>query len=87
MILHINTASLRRLETSKRLNFGKGGQGNDAVVINVQKLRGVQQRQLLTPSDGQPGTMNMFRFTYTKPNRDSGFDNGVVIHEFRTRSL
>ncbi|KAH6562135.1 hypothetical protein BASA62_009373 [Batrachochytrium salamandrivorans] len=26
--------------------------------------------------------MNMFRFTYTKPNRDSGFDNGVVIHEY-----
>ncbi|KAH6596676.1 hypothetical protein BASA61_003370 [Batrachochytrium salamandrivorans] len=40
-------------------NFGKGGQGNDAVRV-----------------------MNMFRFTYTKPNRDGGFDNGIVIHEY-----
>ncbi|KAH6586928.1 hypothetical protein BASA50_000292 [Batrachochytrium salamandrivorans] len=63
-------------------NFGKGGQGSDAVVINVQSSRGVNNANFFTPSDGQPGTMNMFRFTYTKPNRDSGFDNGVVIHEF-----
>ncbi|KAH6590586.1 hypothetical protein BASA50_009305 [Batrachochytrium salamandrivorans] len=41
-------------------NFGKGGQGNDAVSINVQSSRGVNNANFLSPADGQSGMMNMF---------------------------
>ncbi|KAH6560503.1 hypothetical protein BASA60_000241 [Batrachochytrium salamandrivorans] len=63
-------------------NFGKGGQGNDAVSINVQSSRGVNNANFLSPADGQSGIMNMFRFTYTTPGRSSGLDNGIPIHEY-----
>ncbi|KAH6562812.1 hypothetical protein BASA60_010987 [Batrachochytrium salamandrivorans] len=63
-------------------NFGKGGQGNDAVKINVLNPSRTNNANFLSPGDGQSGVMNMFRFTYTKPNRDGGFDNGIVIHEY-----
>ncbi|KAH9260484.1 hypothetical protein BASA82_001145 [Batrachochytrium salamandrivorans] len=63
-------------------NFGKGGRGNDAVVVNVQSSRGTDNANFFTPSDGQPGVMNMFRFTSTRPNRDGGLDSGIVIHEY-----
>ncbi|KAH9263338.1 hypothetical protein BASA83_013296 [Batrachochytrium salamandrivorans] len=48
-------------------NFGKGGRGNDAVSINVQSSRGVNNANFLSPADGQPGVMNMYRYTYTTP--------------------
>ncbi|KAH6596110.1 hypothetical protein BASA50_005407 [Batrachochytrium salamandrivorans] len=48
-------------------NFGKGGKGSDAVTINVQSSRGTDNANFYTPADGQPGEMNMFRFTYTTP--------------------
>ncbi|KAH6561948.1 hypothetical protein BASA50_001003 [Batrachochytrium salamandrivorans] len=63
-------------------NFGKGGKGNDAIVINVLSNRGTNNANFFTPSDGQPGEMNMFRFTSTRPNRDGGLDNPIPIHEF-----
>ncbi|KAH6590567.1 hypothetical protein BASA50_002499 [Batrachochytrium salamandrivorans] len=63
-------------------NFGKGGRGNDAVSINVQSSRGVNNANFLSPADGQSGIMNMFRFTYTTPGRSSGLDNGIPIHEY-----
>ncbi|KAJ1340905.1 hypothetical protein BSLG_010755 [Batrachochytrium salamandrivorans] len=40
-------------------NFGKGGRGNDAVSINVQSSRGVNNANFLSPADGQPGVMNI----------------------------
>ncbi|KAH6582788.1 hypothetical protein BASA50_002471 [Batrachochytrium salamandrivorans] len=63
-------------------NFGKGGRGNDAVSINVQSSRGVNNANFLSPADGQPGVMNMYRYTYTTPGRSSGLDNGIPIHEY-----
>ncbi|KAH6578771.1 hypothetical protein BASA60_003544 [Batrachochytrium salamandrivorans] len=63
-------------------NFGKGGQGNDAVTINVLNPSYTNNANFITPPDGQPGVMNMFRFTKTTPNRNPGFDNAIVIHEY-----
>ncbi|KAH9274465.1 hypothetical protein BASA83_003097 [Batrachochytrium salamandrivorans] len=63
-------------------NFGKGGQGNDAVAVNVLNPSHTNDATFLTPPDGQPGVMNIYRFTYTTPNRTPGFDNGVIIHEY-----
>ncbi|KAH6591715.1 hypothetical protein BASA50_008534 [Batrachochytrium salamandrivorans] len=36
----------------------------------------------LTPPDGRPRVMNMYRYTNATPNRSPGFDNGVLIHEY-----
>ncbi|KAJ1329957.1 hypothetical protein BSLG_010834 [Batrachochytrium salamandrivorans] len=63
-------------------NFGKGGEENDAVVVNVLNTSKVNNANFFVGADGQPGEMNMFRFTYTTPGRSGGFDNGVVIHEY-----
>ncbi|KAH6586741.1 hypothetical protein BASA50_000338 [Batrachochytrium salamandrivorans] len=63
-------------------NFGKGGQGNDAVGINVLNTSKVNNANFLAPGDGQSGIMNMFRFTYTTPGRSGGLDNGIPIHEY-----
>ncbi|KAJ1329990.1 hypothetical protein BSLG_010833 [Batrachochytrium salamandrivorans] len=63
-------------------NFGKGGRGNDAVVINVLNPSDVNNADFLTSPDGRPGVMNMYRFNYTRPHRSASFDNGVVIHEY-----
>ncbi|KAH6592033.1 hypothetical protein BASA50_008316 [Batrachochytrium salamandrivorans] len=63
-------------------NFNKGGQGNDAVTINVLNTSKVNNANFLSPGDGQSGVMNMFRFTYTTPGRSGGLDNGIPIHEY-----
>ncbi|KAH6593123.1 hypothetical protein BASA50_007573 [Batrachochytrium salamandrivorans] len=63
-------------------NFGKGGRGNDAITINVLNPSDVNNADFLTPTDGRPGVMNMYRFTYTTPNRSASFDSGVIIHEY-----
>ncbi|KAH6572802.1 hypothetical protein BASA62_003237 [Batrachochytrium salamandrivorans] len=63
-------------------NFGKGGRGGDAVVVNVLNTSGVNNANFIVPADGRSGIMNMFRFTYTTPNRSSAFDNGIAIHEY-----
>ncbi|KAH9255876.1 hypothetical protein BASA81_006050 [Batrachochytrium salamandrivorans] len=63
-------------------NFGRNGQGNDAVVINVLNPSDVDNADFFTPADGQPGEMNMYRFTDITPNRSGGLDNGIVIHEY-----
>ncbi|KAH6587637.1 hypothetical protein BASA50_011241 [Batrachochytrium salamandrivorans] len=64
-------------------NFGKGGEGNDAVAVNVfYPSAGTNNATFFTPPDGQPGEMNMYRFTKTTPNRSGGLDNSVVIHEY-----
>ncbi|KAH9272725.1 extracellular metalloproteinase 1 [Batrachochytrium salamandrivorans] len=40
-------------------NFGKGGQGNDAVGINVLNTSKVNNANFLSPGDGQSGIMNI----------------------------
>ncbi|KAL2915544.1 decapping endonuclease targeting mRNA [Polyrhizophydium stewartii] len=63
-------------------NLGKGGKGNDAVVVSVQDPNGTDNADFATPADGQAPLMRMFVFTQTNPNRDGGLENVIPIHEY-----
>ncbi|KAH6583679.1 hypothetical protein BASA60_001324 [Batrachochytrium salamandrivorans] len=63
-------------------NFGKGGQGGDAVTINVLNSSNSNDANFFAPVDGQPSVMNMYPHTNSSPNRNPGLDNGVVVHEY-----
>ena len=66
----------------QRDNFGKGGKDNDSVIAYNHFENDVNNARFFTPADGQPGELRMFIFNYTNPNRDSGNDQTIVIHEF-----
>ncbi|KAH6595861.1 hypothetical protein BASA61_003655 [Batrachochytrium salamandrivorans] len=72
----------RGLETSKRTTLARVEKDGDAVVITVLNTSDVNNADFLTPPDGQSGEMNMYRFAYTTPNRSSGLDSGIAIHEY-----
>ncbi|KAF9004975.1 hypothetical protein BDZ89DRAFT_1145365 [Hymenopellis radicata] len=63
-------------------NFGLGGTGLDPVSISVQDAAGVNNANFETPEDGLSGTMRMYLFNLTTPNRDGALQNDIVIHEF-----
>ncbi|KAF2225331.1 metalloprotease/fungalysin metallopeptidase, partial [Elsinoe ampelina] len=63
-------------------NFGRGGSGGDAVILNSQDGSGLNNANFATPPDGARGRMRMYIWDYTTPRRDSSLDAGVVIHEF-----
>ena len=63
-------------------NFGKGGLGNDAVIVNGQSSSGTNNANFATPPDGQSGVMNMFLWTLTSPGRDGSLDSVIPIHEY-----
>lgn len=63
-------------------NFGRGGRGDDSVILNTQDGSGTNNANFATPPDGQMGRMRMYRFTQSTPNRDSSFEAGIVIHEY-----
>ncbi|PPR05526.1 hypothetical protein CVT24_003269 [Panaeolus cyanescens] len=62
-------------------NFGKGGKGNDPVLISVQDASGTNNANFATPADGSSGTMRMFLWTLTSPMRDGALENDIVTHE------
>ncbi|KAF8056573.1 Fungalysin metallopeptidase-domain-containing protein [Lyophyllum atratum] len=62
-------------------NFGKGGLGNDPVLISVQSTAGLDNADFATPPDGQSGMMRMYLWDYTSPNRDGALENDIVTHE------
>ncbi|KIM37287.1 hypothetical protein M413DRAFT_276637 [Hebeloma cylindrosporum] len=62
-------------------NFGKGGNGNDAVKISVQDSGGTNNANFATPADGQAGQCRMYIWTYTTPNRDGSLENDIIVHE------
>ncbi|KAF9012215.1 hypothetical protein BDZ89DRAFT_1077431 [Hymenopellis radicata] len=63
-------------------NFGKGGAGNDRVLMSVQDASGTNNANFATPPDGRSGTCRMFIFTLTNPRRDGDLQNDIVVHEF-----
>ena len=63
-------------------NFGRGGNGNDAVQADSQDGSGTNNANFSTPADGSAGRMQMFVFTGPTPDRDSSFDAEIVIHEY-----
>ncbi|KAF9261300.1 hypothetical protein L218DRAFT_946124 [Marasmius fiardii PR-910] len=62
-------------------NFGKGGAGNDRVLMSVQDSSGTNNANFATPPDGQSGQCRMYIWTLTTPNRDGVLENDIPIHE------
>ncbi|TBU38083.1 Fungalysin metallopeptidase-domain-containing protein [Dichomitus squalens] len=62
-------------------NFGKGGAGNDRVLISVQDDEGTDNAFFSTPPDGQNGQMAMFLWDLTSPERDGALENDIPVHE------
>ena len=62
-------------------NFGRGGVGNDRVLAQGQDSSGTNNANFLTPPDGTPGRMQMFIFNGPTPDRTSGVDQEIIIHE------
>ncbi|KAJ7902818.1 Fungalysin metallopeptidase-domain-containing protein [Mycena olivaceomarginata] len=65
----------------QQYNFGRGGQGNDAVIANAQDGSGYNNANFMTPPDGQNGRMRMYLWNTALPYRDGDFEAGIVIHE------
>ena len=63
-------------------NYGRGGAGNDFVNADAQDGSGTDNANFGTPPDGSSPRMQMYRWTYTTPNRDSDLDNGIIAHEY-----
>lgn len=63
-------------------NYGRGGAGNDFVNADAQDGSGTNNANFGTPPDGSSPRMQMYRWTYTTPNRDSDLDNGIIAHEY-----
>ncbi|CUA66938.1 hypothetical protein RSOLAG22IIIB_00388 [Rhizoctonia solani] len=63
-------------------NYGKGGKGNDPVLISVQDGSRTNNANFVTLPDGQPGQMNMYMWTQTTPPRDGALENDIVVHEY-----
>ncbi|TRM70588.1 Fungalysin metallopeptidase-domain-containing protein [Schizophyllum amplum] len=62
-------------------NFGKGGAGNDRVLMSVQDSTYTNNADFATPPDGQSGQCRMFIWTYTNPRRDGDLENDIPVHE------
>ncbi|HLW33358.1 MAG TPA: M36 family metallopeptidase [Aequorivita sp.] len=59
-------------------NYGKGGLGNDYVIAEVQSDYMTCNASFGTPPDGQNPGMNM----YICEDKDSAYDNLVILHEY-----
>lgn len=62
-------------------NFGRGGLGNDRVLAQAQDFSGTDNANFLTPSDGSSGRMQMYVFVGPNPDRVSGLDQEILLHE------
>lgn len=62
-------------------NFGRGGLGNDPVLAEAQDFSGTNNANFSTTPDGISGRMQMFIFTGPTPDRSSGLDQEVMLHE------
>src|SRR5262249_60217880 len=61
--------------------FGRGGAGNAPVLARAQVFVGVNNANFAAPPDGISGRMQMFIFTGPDPDRPSGLDQDVLLHE------
>ncbi|GAA6004401.1 hypothetical protein JCM10207_000710 [Rhodosporidiobolus poonsookiae] len=66
----------------QEFNFGRGGEGGDAVQANAQDGSGYNNANFATPPDGQRPRMRMYVWTAQQPYRDGDFEAGIVIHEY-----
>lgn len=62
-------------------NFGRGGLGNDRILAEGQDFSGTSNANFATPPDGSSGRMQMYIFEGPNPDRTSGLDQEILIHE------
>ncbi|THH26461.1 hypothetical protein EUX98_g7729 [Antrodiella citrinella] len=63
-------------------NFGRGGEEDDAVIMNAQDGSGFNNANFMTPPDGQNGRCRMYLWNTANPYRDGDLEAGIVIHEY-----
>ena len=63
-------------------NFGRGGNGNDAIQADAQDGSGVDNANFSVPGDGAPGRMQMYIFSGPTPTRDGDLDASIILHEY-----
>ena len=63
-------------------NFGNGGAGSDSLNAEALDGSGTNNANFATPSDGSNPRMQMYRTTFSSPNRDTGIDSDVIWHEY-----
>jgi hypothetical protein len=59
-------------------NYGRGGLGNDAVLVEVQDGGSTNNASITTTVDGAAPRMQLGVWTTPNPDRDTGLANGVV---------
>jgi hypothetical protein len=59
-------------------NYGRGGLGNDPVLVEVQDGSGVNNANITSPPDGQPARMQLMIWNAATPDRDAALANGVI---------
>jgi hypothetical protein len=62
-------------------NFGRGGSALDRISAEAQDSSGTNNANFSTPSDGSRGRMQMYLFPNPAPDRSSGLEHDVLIHE------
>ncbi|HTK76910.1 MAG TPA: M36 family metallopeptidase, partial [Gemmataceae bacterium] len=62
-------------------NFGRGGLAADRVSAEFQDSSGTDNANFFTPADGGRPRMQMFIFPGPAPDRSSGLDHDVLLHE------
>ncbi len=83
-IFHDRTYLLGFTEAARNFqqeNFGRGGVASDRVRAEAQDSSGTNNANFLTPPDGTKGRMQMFVFPGPTPDRTSGLDHDVLLHE------
>jgi hypothetical protein len=61
-------------------NFGRGGEDNDAVVVDVQDGAVVNNATFSTPPDGIAPRMQLGLYSWSR--HDSAFDGDILVHEY-----
>lgn len=62
-------------------NFGRGGLENDRITAEGQDSSGTNNANFSIAADGVRGRCQMYRFTGPTPDRDSGLDQDILVHE------
>jgi len=64
-------------------NFGKGGTGNDQLILLIQNSDGNNNAYMVTGADGRNPRMRLLVYNRIKDSeRDPAFSNQVIIHEY-----
>ncbi len=69
----------------QQTNFGRGGLGGDAVLIDVQNggiITSNNARAVVAPIDGFPARLEIGRFFNPNPDRDGALDAEWLLHEY-----